>query len=82
MLKSCLGGGKMMPAVVEGAHAPQLVCSGDAQRVTSRVEDEVARDGVYLGFPVLKATFVVSPKQPNTHVSRVFVLSGTRTRGA
>jgi hypothetical protein len=35
------------------------VCSGDAQRVTSRVEDEVARDGVYLGFPVLKATFVV-----------------------
>ena len=35
------------------------MCSGDAQRVTSRVEDEVARDGVYLGFPVLKATFVV-----------------------
>ena len=48
-----------------------MVCSGDAQRVTSRVEDEVARDGVYLGFPVLKATFVVSRATKTTKHPRL-----------
>jgi hypothetical protein len=60
MLKSCLGGGggggaRRCARSWRGTPRPFLGRGGAVRRVPSCVEDEVSREGVYMGFLILKA---------------------------